>query len=80
MSNDLKCLKHPDAGTHYGERTKVIRCNYCNMEVKKISEDELKATPKELKAIKRAEADYKAGRVLTTKQLNKELGLDEVKK
>ena len=33
---DLKCLKHPDAGTHYGERTKKIRCNYCDEEVKQV--------------------------------------------
>jgi len=35
-NKELKCLKHPDAGTHYGEATKVDRCNYCNNEVKKV--------------------------------------------
>jgi len=32
-------------------------------------------TPAELKAVKRAQEDYKAGRVLTTEQLNQKLGL-----
>ena len=36
MSNDLKCLKHPDAGIHYGEHSKKTRCNYCNDEVKQV--------------------------------------------
>ena len=35
---ELKCPRHPDSGTHYGERTKVIRCNYCNDEVKQNEE------------------------------------------
>ncbi len=42
-----------------------------------IEEDEDELTPIELKAVERAEADYKAGRVYTTKELNKKLGLDE---
>ena len=35
---ELKCPKHPDAGMHYGEATKVYRCNYCNDELKQIEE------------------------------------------
>jgi hypothetical protein len=30
----IRCEKHPDAGIHFGEVTKVNRCNYCNKEVK----------------------------------------------
>jgi len=33
---ESKCLKHPEAGTHYGEHTKKTRCNYCNEEVKAV--------------------------------------------
>jgi hypothetical protein len=41
----------------------------------RVKEEEL--TPEELESVKQAEADYKAGRVYTTKELSKKLGLDE---
>ncbi len=42
--------------------------------------DEYELTPEELKAVKEAEADYKAGRVYTHEEVGKMLGLDEGKK
>lgn len=43
MSYEVKivCEKHPDAGIHFGEVSKVFRCNYCNAELKKPKEEDL---------------------------------------
>jgi len=35
MNEKLICQKHPEAGVHFGEITKTVRCNYCNGEIKK---------------------------------------------
>lgn len=47
------------------------------MELIKNEEEEDELTPIELKAVERAEEDYKAGRYYTHEEVGKLLGLDE---